>query len=821
MTRSPINFFDQHPLFVLDHDTFRILDVNAAAMECYGYSKEEFAGMDLFDLGEHHEKESLMSEFQGRDASVDSVWKHRTRDGTTLHVQFTSHLFRYEGRPVRIIVVHNLAGHQNGSERQSAILPPAPSKLANSPFAEIEWDKDFVVKRWSARAEELFGWPAEQVVGNKDFFKQIIHEDELDKAHRILSRATRANKDNYTVEGRNYNKRGEVLICGWYNTLIYDQNGTLVTIYSLVKDISERKQSEYLFRALSEESLVGVYLIQDDIFKYVNPRLAKIFHYEKEEIEEKLGPVHLTHRDDWERVSENVTKRINGSISSLESDFRGITKGGKTIHVNAYGTKITYLGKPAIVGTLVDITDSKLAFERYRASVESFEDLFDSISDAIYILDRDGRLIEVNQSAIDLNGYDREYLIGKTPEVLIAPGKVEPEEIWNYFRTALKGEVQRFEQWGRRKNGEVFPEEVILNPGSYFGEDVVIAICRDISQRYKAEEQLRKNEELFHQLFQNAPIGIVMMDEHQEIRIANEAFENIFGYTSNEIRGLDIDKLIVPEQQETTARELSSSIHGGLSRDLAAKRKCKDGSLVDVLIYGVPVNVDGRTIAIFGIYVDITDRKKAEEQVRRSLKEKEVLLAEIHHRVKNNLAVITGLLELQTYNTDSKDAREVLYESQMRINSIALIHEKLYQSEDLSQISFDIYIKELTDIILKSISNQKDIKLTLDMVPAYLTVNQAIPCGLILNELITNAFKHAFAGRSEGHIWIKLIEEGDNLLLSVKDNGVGLPDDFDSDQPTSLGLTLITTLTSQLKGECRFTNTDCGSLFELRFKADR
>ncbi|MDZ7714824.1 MAG: PAS domain S-box protein [Balneolaceae bacterium] len=386
-----------------------------------------------------------------------------------------------------------------------------------------------------------------------------------------------------------------------------------------------------------------------------------------------------------------------------------------------------------------------LPTERYRASVESFKDLFDSISDAIYIQDKSGKFLEVNKGAEKMYGYDREEFIGRTPDFLAAPGKVDMESTIAQVKKALEGEPQTFKFWGKRKNGEVFPKEVTVNPGTYFGEDVVIAIGRDVSERYEVQEQIRKNEEMFRQLFQNAHIGIVMMDERQEVQLVNNAFERIFGYTSEEIKGLDIDKVIVPESEMEEALQLSKNIFFGESSEITAKREAKDGSLIDVLVYGVPVIVGGNTVAIFGMYVDITERKNAEERVRRSLKEKEVLLAEIHHRVKNNLAVITGLLELQRYNTPEKDAQDALYESQMRVNSIALIHEKLYQSEDLSQISFDIYIKELADIILKSMMQKnKNINLNIDADPVELTVNQAIPCGLILNEVITNSFKHAF-----------------------------------------------------------------------------
>src|SRR5699024_9348684 len=232
-------------------------------------------------------------------------------------------------------------------------------------------------------------------------------------------------------------------------------------------------------------------------------------------------------------------------------------------------------------------------------------------------------------------------------------------------------------------------------------------------------------------LFKNAPLGIAMMDRAHDIRIVNPAFEDMFGFTNNALKGLDIDKVIVSENKYMEAAELSKKVYEGDISAIKDQRLRKDGSSIEVLIYGVPVKLKGTIIAIFGIYVDISDRVAYEQKIEKSLKEKEVMLAEIHHRVKNNLAVITGLIELQQYKTEVESAKNILKESQLRIKSIALIHEKLYQNEDLSQVSIDIYLEELISIISDSmIAEATDVTLNIDATADSLTINQAIPCGL-------------------------------------------------------------------------------------------
>lgn len=588
----------------------------------------------------------------------------------------------------------------------------------------------------------------------------------------------------------------------------------------MIDDITDENVSDHLkekeerFRGLTESSMVGIYLLQEMQLKYVNSKLCQLLGYREEELLKDIDPLDLVHPDDMELLIDLRERWLDTTIESFDLDFRVITKNKKVVNIQMFGSRIELNNKPAVIGVILDDFNQKAAVDNFRISLESYKTLFDSIGDAIYIQDKNGTFLEVNEGAVELYGYDKTYFIGKHPEALGAPGKVNLEEMDEFFNLALNGKPQRFKWWGRRKNGEIFPKDVELNPGYYFGEQVVIGIVRDVTDQYYRQEKIKESEEMFRQLFKNAPIGIAMLDEHQEVTMINKGFEEIFGYTEQEIVGLNLDKIIVPPGKEEEAETLTNS---NKTFEFSTRRVRKDGSPVDVLIYGVPVNVDDRTIAVYGIYVDITDQKKAEEQVKRSLKEKEVLLAEIHHRVKNNLAVITGLLELQGYNTENADAKKVLKDSQLRINSMALIHEKLYQSERLSEIQFDVYINELLDVIKKShFSTQKSVQINIDAEPVPLTITQAIPCGLLLNEIITNSLKHAFPDDQQGVITISFKKTGSQLKLSVGDNGIGLPENHNDLKSKSLGMTLIKTLAKQLEAEM-FIDTRHGTRYDLIF----
>lgn len=211
----------------------------------------------------------------------------------------------------------------------------------------------------------------------------------------------------------------------------------------------------------------------------------------------------------------------------------------------------------------------------------------------------------------------------------------------------------------------------------------------------------------------------------------------------------------------------------------------------------------------------ILEKEASEKIIKKALEEKDVLMTELHHRVKNNLAVIAGLFSLKLDSIENEEARNVLMESRNRVRSMALIHNRLYKSSNFADVNFEKYVNDLISEIKLSyptISNAIAINLNIDNIT--LNVNVAIPCGLILNELITNCYKHAFAGRMSGAIHIWFTNSNNHMTLIVRDNGVGLPPDYDQKQ--SLGLTVIQSLSEQLEGKCKFIY-DNGTCFELTF----
>ncbi|WP_319759479.1 histidine kinase dimerization/phosphoacceptor domain -containing protein [Maridesulfovibrio sp.] len=213
---------------------------------------------------------------------------------------------------------------------------------------------------------------------------------------------------------------------------------------------------------------------------------------------------------------------------------------------------------------------------------------------------------------------------------------------------------------------------------------------------------------------------------------------------------------------------------------------------------------------------EISARKKSEAIVRASLTEKEVMLKEIHHRVKNNLQVISSLLSLQSGYTEDEEAANLLRECQHRVRSMSMLHEKLYRSEDLSRIDMSEYAVTLIKFLLRSYSVDSKIRPTYDIKDIHMGIDSAIPCGLIINELVSNALTHAFDQDEDGELKISMFMENGFIKLIVSDNGRGLPEDFNINESRTLGMTLVETLAQQLRGNVHFYN-DNGAIFQISF----
>ncbi|MBV8518400.1 MAG: PAS domain S-box protein [Acidobacteria bacterium] len=376
------------------------------------------------------------------------------------------------------------------------------------------------------------------------------------------------------------------------------------------------------------------------------------------------------------------------------------------------------------------------------------------------------------------------------------------------------------ELWGRRKSGQEFLVQISLSPIESGGETLVTSIIRDVTTQRAAEARFRA-------LLESAPDGIVVVDSYGTIVIVNSQTERLFGYTRQELVGQPIELLVPERARERHTGERVAYAADPRLRPMGAGRalsgRTKDGREFPVEISLSPLVTDqGRMV--MSIVRDITERRHAEETIRASLREKEAMLREIHHRVKNNLQVTSSLLRLQASAIDDSATRQIFEETENRIRSMALVHEKLYQSTDLSRIDFADYIRSLGLLLFNgSALNPEKIVLRVAGPPIFLSIDDtAVPCGLIINELLSNALKHAFPGGRAGEIRVELTDGADGWIhVVVRDDGVGLPPDFDMNKAETLGLRLVQGLAQQIDGRVAVERGQRGATFVFAFPRER
>lgn len=468
----------------------------------------------------------------------------------------------------------------------------------------------------------------------------------------------------------------------------------------------------------------------------------------------------------------------------------------------------------------------KKAEERLAKSEKKYKTLFELSPDYVVVLDPNGVVMDVNHRVVEDIGLSKDELIGKDANEIAEPflssSLIQDNLMPNFLISdQIKPIEIKIESKSKINYIEVHHAPIIRD-GKIFAVQI---IGRNITPRKNAERALIESKEHLHNaniyletIINASPFAIV--DLHPDGRVKslwNPAAENIFGWKREEVLGKTLPFITV-NNMDKCQNIMSRALSGESISDIELECARKDDGAIHTMMATAPLlNLDGNTQGIMATFADISDMIKAENLIKASLEEKEVLLREVHHRVKNNLQIISSLMSLQSEYTQEPETLKMFQESKNRIRSMALIHEKLYQSKDMAHIDFSEYLKSLVDMLLTFYSEKSgDINVNFNCEKINLEIDTAISMGLIVNELLSNCFKHAFPGQKKGEVRISLSKNSEDYLLEVADNGVGIPEDIDFRNTDSLGLQIVQTLTIQLKGNLVHESGD-GTKFNLSF----
>jgi len=686
-------------------------------------------------------------------------------------------------------------------------------------------DKEGMITIISPSVKTQAGYDPEDVIGHPvtDFY---LNPDDREKFVQELKETGTINDYELKLKA----KDGRVIEVSASSNLVFGKDSKPVGVEGVLRDITNRKQaeialkeSEEKYRDLVENLSEVIYALdQSGRITYVSPAVKSLTGYSPRELETK-NFAELIHQEDLTRARGGFQKILSGE--SATNEYRIISKNGNVRWI--YTSSRPILNENQVVGVqgvLTDITERKKTDETLLENEERFRTIVETAPGMLMITDAEGKNIYVSPNCEQLTGYKQEEIQENFVWWVHEDDDQKARKVFEQTYQNGKG-GKDFEYKAVKKNKEVWYassswEMLRDKEGNFLG---VVMQTIDITERKRAEEALQAREAFLDQLFESAQEAIVMADSDGKALRINEEFTRVFGYTKKEVSRRKVDELIVPENLQQEALSITRNVSKGEKIAMETVRCHKNGTPIDVSILASPIIINGDLAGTFGIYRNITRRKRDEEQIRASLKEKEILLQEINHRVKNNMQIISSLLNLQSRHIEDKKSLELFQSSQNRVKSMALIHERLYQSKDFTRVDVADYVRSLTNQLFITYGiDQSAIKLKIDIKDIFLDMNTAIPCGLIINELVSNSLEHAFPRGTPGEIKIAMHPLNKNEIeLIVSDNGVGMPEDMKLKNSQSLGLYLVSMLAEdQLHGEIKL-NRKKGTAFHFRLKVKK
>jgi PAS domain S-box-containing protein len=612
-----------------------------------------------------------------------------------------------------------------------------------------------------------------------------------------------------------------------------DESGRVVSVLAISRDVTERKRAEEALRR-SEAYLAEAQRLSHAGSWAWSVASRQFVHWSQEHY--RLHGLDLQrgipsweesqqfiHPDDRARCLGSIEKAIQAR-TDCELEYRTVLRDGTLRYIHSIAHPVFDAAGKLVefVGTEMDITERKRAEAALRESEQRYREVFNCSSECIFLIDvmPEGRFqfAAFNPTEERTVGYTTADVAGRFIEDVI-PAQLAAAVLTNYRRCVEAGTLISYDEEldlpiGRKSfHTNLVP--VRDESGRIYR---IIGVAREVTDQRRAEEALRRSEETLRRAQGIGHVGSWVYEVQDGVILGSEEGYRICGWGPGPHHAEELLALVHPDDLPLMQTAWQATLAGAPNQ--IEHRLMVDGKVRWVDLRAEPeTDAEGRVVRITGVTQDITDRKRNEEALRASLREKEVLPKEVHHRVKNNLQLISSLLALQAGQLKDRTAAEAFRESQNRVRAMALVHENLYRSGDLASIRLAGHFESLCAYLFRSYNvDPTRIALDLRVAEVSLDLDRSIRLGLLVNELVSNVLKHAFPGGRSGRVLVQLnrASEGGYLFV-VSDNGVSLPPHLAPGHSDTLGLQLVADLTEQLGGTLVLDRAG-GTTFSIRFE---